>query len=337
MERHVGSCLALYYRNRDSNIYWGSLMDHISILQAESIELTRLLKLADGDPVIVPQLENRLREVKQRFDTPTDGILFPPEPSRALPRAAFFLSHESDSVGIKPSVAGSVLVQYERMFIEQAMHEERMQAAEEGRQRRHRGLGEPVLALVGTPKGSFGFEFSPTSAQMALTHEKALRQIAEAVRLISQPNSELPNVLQSLPSKVIRPLKQFIKTVSDANMSLRFAFADLPSFRIPSVDLADASRRLEREVQVEDKSFTGTLRGLPLDSGQFDFKTSLGQYISGMLSDALTEEDYDRLLPLINRDTIVDLQETTIIQVDGTKTAYVLIDAHKSNQPSGKT
>ena len=47
------------------------------------------------------------------------------------------------------------------MFVEQALHDERMMAKDAGRNRRPRGSPAPELLFVGTPRGSFGLEFVP--------------------------------------------------------------------------------------------------------------------------------------------------------------------------------
>lgn len=68
-----------------------------------------------------PGDQEELEAVKQE-----KGSLLPKE-SVVLPRAAIFLrgGGVQDSAGIRPSLAGEALIQYEKMFTEQAIHDER--------------------------------------------------------------------------------------------------------------------------------------------------------------------------------------------------------------------
>src|SRR4051794_33573482 len=106
-------------------------MKDTHFLRLQVAELRELLKVAENDPVMRPQLDLRLenaeRELQEVEGEP--GNLFPPEPAD-LPRAALFLKGGGvqGAVGIRPVLAGQALIQYEGMFTEQALHEERQEA-----------------------------------------------------------------------------------------------------------------------------------------------------------------------------------------------------------------
>ena len=98
-----------------------------------------------------------------------------------------------DFLGIHAALAGEALIQYERMFVEQALHDEREAARKAGRQRRRLGTAPPSLLLTGTPRGSFGLEFvaEPTEGGTLLNiHAQSLRNVAEALARVAESTSE---------------------------------------------------------------------------------------------------------------------------------------------------
>lgn len=138
-------------------------MNKQTFLQIQTLELQHLLEAAGDDPILVPQLRERLEDAQTELEESRRqyGTLIPNEPV-ALPRAAIFLKGDGvlDSEGIRPALAGEAMIQYEKMFTEQAMHDERDAARKDGRHRRKRGTPKPSLLFTGTPRGSFGLENS---------------------------------------------------------------------------------------------------------------------------------------------------------------------------------
>src|SRR5690606_2757419 len=103
--------------------------------QIQVIELRRLLGEAANDPILAPQLRRRLEAAERAAQEQSSGT----ESRRVqLPRTAIFLrgGGVQDSDGIRPSLAGEALIQYERMFTEQALYDEREAAKDAGKSRR---------------------------------------------------------------------------------------------------------------------------------------------------------------------------------------------------------
>ncbi len=100
--------------------------DQTTFLKTQEIDLEHMLEEAKDDPVLAPQLEQRLRATRKTLQAQApDGTLFPPVIPE-MPRAAIFFrgSAVEGSTGIRPALAGEALIHYEKMFVEQAMHDE---------------------------------------------------------------------------------------------------------------------------------------------------------------------------------------------------------------------
>ncbi len=310
-------------------------MNDQTFLQIQAIELRHLLEKAADDPVMAPQLRVRLHDVEKELEAVKheNGSLLPKE-NVVLPRAAIFLrgGGVQDSAGIRPSLAGEALIQYEKMFTEQAIHDEREAAKNAGRQRRPRGAPTPGLYFTGTPRGSFGLEFVPQATEddsLLEVHARSLGNVAKALVLVAGSDSQsLDQAIEQIPSRVLQPLKQFLKTLAQHGAELRLAFHDRHSQSLTSVQVREAADRLEREMKQDELPVHGVFRGVTRESGVFELKTDAGEVITGTVADDFTEEDLERVHLLTNKPCTAKLQKTTVSRISGTPTAtYVLLDA----------
>jgi hypothetical protein len=310
-------------------------MSEQEFLHVQAVEIERLLSKSAGDPVLELQLRDRLSEVERKLQAlrrQPESLL--PREVPNLPRAAIFLrgGGVQNSDGIRPSLAGEVLIQYEKMFVEQAVHDERMAAQMAGRCRRPRGSRPPELLFVGTPRGSFGLEFVPQfhdDPDLVAIHVRSLENVASALtRIAGSDAASLERVVSEIPPRLLQPLKQFVKTLAQYGAELRLAFQNQASRSLTMSELQIAAELLDRDVQQESIRVTGIFRGLTWDSGVFDLRLADGDTITGYLNDQLTEEDLERIDELTNKPCVADLQKTVVRKVGGTETpTYVLIAA----------
>jgi len=309
-------------------------MNDLTHLQIQATELRQLLDRSATDPILAPQLRSRLRDAEQKLHEAQQqpGTLLPRETPR-LPRAAIFLRGDGvqNSDGVRPSLAGEALILYEKMFTEQAIHDERLTAQAAGRQRRPRGAPMPGLLFIGTPRGSFGLEFSPQigdDVSLLEVHARSLENIADALtRVVESGASSLDEIVSSIPSRVLQPLKQFLKVLAQNGAELRLASEDRRAESLSAPAVKVAADRLEREVEQEIIQLQGRFRGVTLESGGFDLVTDDG-LVKGTVADELTEEDLERIHKLTNRQCVADLQKTTVRKVGGPETtSYILLDA----------
>jgi hypothetical protein len=303
-------------------------------LQLQAAEMRRLLEDAADDPILEMQLRIRLAGAEKDLAAATRQIsLLPTEHVPA--RAAIFLKGKSvhDSEGICPSLAGEALIQYEKMFIEQALHDEREAARRAGRQRRPRGASKPGLLFTGTPRGSFGLEFIPQTTEDGYleVHAQSLRNVAEAlVRVAGSGAKELNETFKQIPCRMLPPLKKFMKTLADHGAELRLAFPDRPSQILSIEQIKTTAERLDKDVDQKTETIDATFRGLTLETGRFELITSGGDVISGTVAEDLAEDDLIRISRLTTRPCVATLEKTIISKLAGAATtAYVLIDAHE--------
>ena len=310
-------------------------MKDLTFLKIQTLELRRLLEKAGDDPILGPQLRDRLDEAEKELQAaqPQNGKLFPLD-THELPRAALFLrgSGVQGSEGIRPALAGEALIQYEKMFIEQALHDEREAARSAGRQRRRRGALTPGLLFTGTPRGSFGLEFVPQPTEegsLLEVHARSLRNVAEAlVRVAGSDAESLDEAIGPIPLRMLQPLKQFLKTLADYGAELRLAFHDRPSQSLTASQIQKAAERLEKDVMEDEVQLSGTFRGVTLESGHFDLRPDAADVITGIVADDLTEDDLERINGLTNKRCEARLLKTTIRRISGTSSStYVLLSA----------
>ena len=176
-------------------------------LKYQEAQLRRLIDESAGSFILVTQLRERLKGVENelhRLESSSE-TWFPNEIE--LPRVALFLKGNAvvGNTGIRPALAGEALSQYERMFIEQALHDERAAARATGRSRRRRGSPMPSLLFTGTPRGSFGLEFIPQGEvdDPALpVHAQALHHIANALEQVTSSDPSLETAINGISPRV---------------------------------------------------------------------------------------------------------------------------------------
>lgn len=310
-------------------------MKDLTFLKVQALELRRLLERAGDDPIAVPQLRERLADAEKELQAALqqNGKLFPRD-IHELPRAALFLrgGGVQGSQGIRPALAGEALIQYEKMFIEQVIHDEREAARNAGRQRRRRGAPTPSLLFTGTPRGSFGLEFVPQMTEegsLLEVHAQSLRNVAEVlVRIAGSDADSLDEAIGPLPPRMLHPLKQFLKTLADHNAELRLAFHDKPSQSLTASQIQKAAERLARDVIENEIEMSGIFRGVTLETGHFDLRIDTGEVITGTVADDLTEDDLERIDGLTNKQCKAHLLKTTVQNISGTSSSsFVLLDA----------
>ncbi|MBO0697670.1 MAG: hypothetical protein J2P46_04705 [Zavarzinella sp.] len=296
--------------------------------QIQVVELRQLLDKAQDDPVMGPQLRSRLEDAERAV---AEEIA---HPTTALPRTAIFMRGGGvvGSEGIRPTLAGEALIRYEKMFMEQALHDEREMAKNAGRSRRPRGSTAPGLLFTGTPRGSFGLEFVPQETENPVEREaraRALTEVTEAlVRVATRESSAHEEAVSHIPPSVLQPMKQFMKTLAQHSAELRLAFDDRPAESLSTAQIATAVERLEREVTQETVDLQGEFRGVTLVSGFFDFLTADGELITGTVSEDMTEEELTAILDLTNRRCKATFQKTTVRRVPNyEKMTFVLLGA----------
>lgn len=313
-------------------------MNDLEFLQQQASQLRGLLESVGNDPILAPQLRQKMAGIEskiQELGRPTGTIPFP-EP--VIPRFAIFLKGPGvqDSLGIRPQLAGDALIQYERMFEEQAIHDERRVARDHGRERRHRGSSTPSLLFVGTPRGSFGLELTPQSRDFELieVHANSLRTIADAISQVASDDTDsIDRALTKVARRVLPAMKSFFSALSKHGAEMRLAFSDAEPRTITAQQIQLAAERLNQEVSESDVTLAGIFRGLTFDTLTFDFNSDERGAITGTADDALDDDDLTRILGLTNQRCTIKLTQRIVRHADGrSQSTYMMLDVQPEPQ-----
>lgn len=302
-------------------------------------ELTTLLEEVGDDPVMGPQFRERLEEAEQ-FLRMSDESKAPPEQT-PFPRTAMFLRGDGvqGTEGIRPGLAGEILIQYEKMFREQALRSERAVAQESERTRRPRKAADPGLLFTGTPRGSFGLVFvplSPADSSLRDVYIQSLNSVTDLlIQVASGVGTILGDTLDGVQSPVLRPMRQLLKTLGKYGVGLRVAFDDRPPQSVSASQIAKSVEQLERDVSEEQVEVLGEFRGVTLLTGHFDFMTDDSRAISGIVTEQLAYEGLDRIHDLTNHTCKASLWKTTYRPTQGIpRITYVLTDLSEVARPA---
>ena len=157
-----------------------------------------------------------------------------------------------------------------------------------GKTRRPKGSKRPELLLVGTPSGSFGLEFMPQSV-----------------------DEQLDATLHSRSLEIVADL--LVSVAENSNGRIDDHLSNAAPGVVPHL-----------------KNFLGVLADHGtnlLESGMFDLKTD-DDVISGPVSEAVSDEELDRIYQLTNQRCIVRLEVTTYTRPgQPQRFAYVLLSA----------
>lgn len=292
----------------------------------EFAELRGLLDRTTDDLMKI-QLESRLKDLQTKSNFPVVTFYDSAPPHRT----AIFLSSGGvqGMQSVRAALAGEVLIQYEKMFVAQAMSDERTM---DGRTRRRRGAPKPALLLTGTPRGSFGFQLEPQrvdDVEVAEIHAVTLKKIAHTIVAVSALESDsIVDAIEDIPDKVIPPLKKLMNTLAQFGSEVKLAFDDAPSEIVTGEQIQAASARLDSEIVDESIKLDGVFRGLTRETLVFDFISDEDGIITGSVSDSLLEKDLTRLHNLTDMRCTASMIRTSVLKVGqrSGRARYTLFD-----------
>lgn len=297
-------------------------MSRDSFNAAHLVELERLAKASASDPILGPQDSRRLEVARALTGTRE-------EPAMLAPRVAIFLRGGSvdGTRGIDATLAGQTLTQAGRMFSAQALQAEREAAPGKNRPR---GSAEPRMLFTNTPRGSFGFEFAPTTADDRLVeiHGGALDTLLRTIQRVAEDDAALS--AEDIPPKVLSHLKLLFRTFADHGVDIRLVDTRGDRRTLEATAVARAAERLSRKVVDREYKQAATFRGLTLESRVFDLLTDDDRVITGTVSEELDEAALERLLTLHGNRVIAYLVETTIERAGSrSEVSYTLTGAEE--------
>jgi hypothetical protein len=303
--------------------------------------LTRLLENSRSSPIAEPQLTARLEAAKeelQKFER-REGDLFDRTPV-ALTKVALFLRGRSvtGDQGISTSLAGQALQQYENLYAEQALHEERETSRQNGGERRKRGTPRPELLFIGTPRGSFGLEFSPKPAEdnlLAQAHVNAVQKTTQTIATVCNQSLDADRRIEGVLPSVLGELRKFMRVLAEHEVELRIASSKSKPVWISKDAILNASNFLTNSVEERTILVPCVFRGITHETRHFDIVDNDGVVFTGYVNDAHSDEDLERFDSYLHRKCEAELLETTIATVTGRKirTTYTLMEIQPSTSP----
>lgn len=293
-----------------------------TFLKVQLLETERLQQLTADHPLMSHALSVRHQELNKRIEALPLG--------KKEPGAVLLFSGDpvTGSIGIDASFAARVLDPFQKMVAAAFAH---LWHGPEWKRRN--SLNEPYsrLMLCGLPRGSFGLQLTATPNNDLFAEDELADSLAHVTRMVDaavRSDEDFASELTDTSPRVIQNLKSFLEVISKANAGLRLESGDLRSDMTPS----EAKRAFERvsETHSEDEtvSLTGTLKGVLLDSWEFNFTTIDGESIAGKISDELSEEQVIAInTGYFNQRCTATLLKTTVSFKNGrNRITYQLLD-----------
>ena len=276
-------------------------------LKAQIVELDRLLESIGDHPLMSPAYRRR----KEELENELSNLLVGDKESRTV---LFFTGQPiQGSLGIDAGFASRILFSFQNMV--SSGHAYLWHDAPGSRGRRG-GEKESRLLLTGLPRGSFGLELSNADDVKSSDENQLIETLTQVTRLIAsagRSDEDFATALDMAPDRVIKNLRDFLKTIAKGQAGLRMESGD---FRF-ALSPAQASKAYERVTatttqnkNIEEK---GVFKGLLLESRHFDFTNDAEKTISGKLDDNLTPGQASKMLhKYLERPCIASMLKTTV-------------------------
>jgi hypothetical protein len=281
-------------------------MKQRDFLQAQKVEMDRMLVLAAGDPLATFALQQRREDAEAKLSA------LPPRTTEV--RAVLFFSGTPvyGSQGIDAQFAAGVLGPFLEMVKTQYAASKHGRVGTRGPRRDE---SEARLMLTGLPRGSFGLELSkPDSDELFgnVQLSDTLVHLTDVIRSAAQDDETFAVAFEKVSPRVLQRLRDFLKAISDGNASVRVVSGDLEC-QLDQARVVQAFERVNSAESVEETvEKNGVFRGATLDSWRFDFRSDDEETISGRLDEHVTDDQAAAMLELTNRPSKASLRRISV-------------------------
>ena len=198
---------------------------------------------------------------------------------------------------------------------------------------RGRRLGETRsrLLLTGLPRGSVGLELSKAPSEDLFAEDEVADTLSHVTRLIESSgrrDEEFAATLNETAPRVVQNLRTFPEVFAKRKAGLRIESGDLRCSMTPD-EVASAFARVAATFTSDETiQIDGTLRGVLLESWEFDFLDNNGRVIDGKIEDSLTQEMVAELnKSFFNEKCRASVTKTTVtFRNGGIRTSYRLVN-----------
>jgi len=288
-------------------------------LYAQLKETQRLLSLVQQDKLMSYSLEQKVKELQIEIDQ------IPQDLKEANIKLLFSGSAVKGSQGIKSSFITKTLQPFQELVKTQAALLRHGSIAKRGKAK---GAAYSELYLTGLPRGSFGVELSQIESYDLFGEEEVAEAISNVMSIVEATTKDeqtFEEMLEVLPARNLTNLKSFLKNIDEEKSILKMESGDR------EIEISKEAIHLGFErvnhYEIEDKEIflTGTLRGVLLEGGVFEFiDDTSGHTFKGHVSPEIPE---DKIENLLNKHCQVHLKEFRTQFISGkNKTLYELID-----------
>ncbi len=276
-------------------------------LKVQLLETERLQQLTADHPVMSRALSARQQELNEQIQALPLG--------KKEPRAVLFFSGEpvTGSLGIDAAFAGRVIDPFQKMVAADFAYRWHGRA---GAPRNSQSESHSRLMLSGLPRGSFGLELTAAPNDDLFAEDELADSLSHVTRMVDasiRSDEDFAAELTETAPRVVQNLKLFLEVIAKARAGLRLESGDLRSEMTPWQASRAFERVSETESVEETVSLTGTLKGVLLDSWEFNLTTMDGDSIAGKINPELSEEQVVEFNTLyFNRRCIATLLKTTV-------------------------
>lgn len=181
--------------------------------------------------------------------------------------------------------------------------------------------------ITGLTHGSFGYEMVYKEQDNIFDDEitaGSIRNVMEIIEKTSSKETDIEDLIQEQPLKLLSHMKDFLTTVRKQKSTLRMQSGAVGlSLDVPHVDLG--YRNLcESDIIHKEETIRATFQGCMIESGKFEYTDEDGKVKHGQISEDLTFEEIAELNRNYSRkDCSMNIIRTLVNYSNGKKSEYV--------------
>lgn len=291
-------------------------------IKNQIIELENLLGLANNDPFMSKSLSLKIKALKDKLENITEDF------NEATVALLFSGNAVSGSRGIKIDFISKVLKPFQELIKTETT---KIKYGIVGKRGKTRDIDDAELYLTALPTGSFGVQLTQLNKNNIFSEtevDKAIENVMNLVNAATSSDEAFEEIVSITAPRSLNNLKLFLKEIDNENSILKFE-KDNETLEISTENIHKGYERINSAITDEEViEVRGTLRGVLLDSGKFEFVDEDGHKVSGLIGEDIDEDKIIELsLEYLNKSCIIHLKKIkTKFVSQNEKTFYHLID-----------
>lgn len=286
-------------------------------LKNQILDTERLLFLVKDHPLMAYGLEEKLRDLKEKFDDIPDDL------KEAKVKLLFSGKAVVGSQGIKAKFITEAIKPFQELVKTQTALVRYGKVGKRGKSKNYKNSD---LYLTALPIGSFGVELSQLSPTDFFAEEEisvAIQQVMDLVEASVKSDQVFEEYLENIPSRNLNNLKTFLKKIDEEKSILKIESGE-KVLDISEESVHKAFERVNAATKEEEEIFeNGILKGVFLVSAKFEFINEDGYKYTGLINPKIPE---DLLASYLNESCNIHLKKSKTKFISGNeKTTYELI------------